>query len=78
MQEFDSSQNDTEFQSNSPNWAGGHSARGPESASHPNQLSHSGRSWSRYGVDQTALVHCTLVHVECRQKQGNYAITVPW
>ncbi len=34
MQEFDSSQNDTEFQLNSPNWAGGHSLRGPESASH--------------------------------------------
>ena len=34
MHEFDSSQNDTEFQLKSPNWAGGHSLRGPESASH--------------------------------------------
>ncbi len=33
MQELDSSQNDTEFQLKSPNWAGGDS-RGPESAIH--------------------------------------------
>eukprot|EP01043_Picozoa_sp_COSAG02_P043269 COSAG02_NODE_3756_length_6279_cov_4.967314_6_plen_104_part_00 len=33
MQELDSSQNDTEFQWKSPNWAGGDS-RGPESAIH--------------------------------------------
>jgi hypothetical protein len=33
MQELDSSQNDTEFQWKSPNWAGGHSRR-PESAIH--------------------------------------------
>jgi hypothetical protein len=33
MQELDSSQNNTEFQLKSPNWAGGDS-RGPESAIH--------------------------------------------